>query len=117
MNHSLEEFLSAFSALGHCIALVFAALGCRRIRLSGGDKAFGIAALLAFASLTFYAAAYIADWLFILWYQWNSSAPFVAASKGVAYGYQICTYFLLLFTAVFATGCFRSARRGQETPN
>lgn len=113
MNHSLEEFLSAFSSLGHCIALVFAALGCRRIRLAGGDKAFGIAALLALASLGLYAAAYLADWLFAFWYQWNPSAPYVFASKWIHAGYQVNSFLLLLFTAVFATGCFRSARRGQ----
>lgn len=113
MNSALEEFLSAFSALGHCVALVFAALGCRRIRLSGGDKAFGIAAALAFAAVAIYAAAYLAQWLFAFWNWWRPSPPLVAASRWVTYAYHLCTYFLLLFAAVFATGCFRSARRGR----
>jgi hypothetical protein len=112
MNSTLEGSLANFSSLAYCIAIVFAALGCRRIRVAGGDKAFGVAALLAFAYLALYGFTYISEWLLLI-AGFLSSSPrlWTTVYPLLITGYQIAGFLLLLFTAVFATGCIRSARR------
>ena len=112
MNSTLEGSLANFSSLAYCIAIVFAALGCRRIRVAGGDKAFGVAALFAFAYLALYGFTYISQWLLLSAGFWSSSPRLVTTVyPWINTGYQIAGFLLLLFTAVFATGCIRSARR------
>lgn len=114
MNTSLEDSLSAFAALGHCIALLFVAIACRRIRHAGGDRAFGVAAFLSFAALATYAMAYLSEWLLVLgaWWKAGSVTSLVASAyRWISITYQIMSVLLLAFTAAFAVACFRSARR------
>lgn len=112
MNSNLEILLANFSSLASIIALVFIALACRRIRAAGGDKAFGIAALIVFAYLALFGATYLAGWIvYLIGYSLIGLELLAQVGTWSHLCYQITGYLLLLFTAVFAAGCIRSARR------
>lgn len=112
MNSNLETFLANFSSLAYVIALVFVALACRRIRAAGGDKAFGVAALLAFAYLAMFGCGYLFQWLVYLASYSSARPPFLfKIIPWTHHLFEVTGFLLLLFTAVFAAGCFRSARR------
>ncbi len=117
MNSNLEILLANFSSLAYVIALVFVALACRRIRAVGGDKAFGVAALLAFAYVTLFGVTYLTEWA-VYFASYTSLAPdlVLQVSRWTYRAYEVTGLFLLLFTAVFAAGCFRSARRIPRKP-
>lgn len=117
MNSNLETFLVNFSSLAYVIALVFIALACRRIRAAGGDKSFGIAAWIAFAYIALFGVTYLTDWT-AYFASAFSLAPGLAMKvyPWIDDAYEIAGFFLLLFTVVFATGCFRSARRLPRKP-
>ena len=118
MNSSLEVVLANFSSLAYVIALVFVALACRRIRAAGGDKAFGVAALLVFAYLALFGVTYLTEWA-VYFASYSSSVDLALLSQVAVWShsaYQTAGYLLFLFTAVFAAGCFRSARRLPRKP-
>ena len=117
MNSNLETFLGNFSSLAYVIALVFIALACRRIRAAGGDKSFRIAALIVFAYLVVFGVTYLTEWAVYL-ASYSSVSPGLLSQVAVwsRSAYEIAGYLLLLFTAVFAAGCFRSARRLPRKP-
>lgn len=117
MNSNLETFLVNFSSLSYVIALVFVALACRRIRAAGGDKAFGVAAWIVFAYVALFGVTYLTDWA-AYFASAYSFAPDLAKKvyPWIDDAYEIAGFFLLLFTAVFAAGCFRSARRLPRKP-
>jgi hypothetical protein len=118
MNHNLETFLVNFSSLSYVIALVFVALACRRIRAAGGDKAFGVAAWIVFAYVALFGMIYLTDWAAYLASYYSSVSPALLSQVAVwsHSAYQIADHLLLLFTAAFAAGCFRSARRLPRKP-
>lgn len=117
MNSNLETFLANFSSLAYVIALVFIALACRRIRAAGGDKAFGIAALIVLAYLALFGVTYLTEWS-AYFASSSSLAPELAlqVSRWLYLAYDVTGFFLLLFTGVFAAACFRSARRLPRKP-
>lgn len=117
MNSNLEILLANFSSLAYVIALVFVALACRRIRAAGGDKAFGVAALIVFAYLAMFGVTYLSAWA-VFFASYSSISPELLSQVAARshYGYEIAGYLLLLFTAVFAAGCIRSARRLTRKP-
>jgi hypothetical protein len=118
MNSNLETFLANFSSLAYLIALVFVALACRRIRAAGGDKAFGVAAWIVFAYIALFGVNYLTDWAvyFASYYSWVRPGLLSQVGTWSRYAYEIAGYLLLFFTAVFAAGCFRSARRLPRKP-
>lgn len=117
MNSNLEILLSNFSSLAYIIALAFIALACRRIRAAGGDKAFGVASLIVFAYLALFGATYLSGWaVYLIGYSLIGLELLSQVGTWSHLGYQITGYLLLLFTAVFAAGCIRSARRLPRMP-
>lgn len=114
---NLDTLLHYFSILAFSIALVVVALACRRLRLGGGDKAFGVAAWIAFVDLAVYGLSYICDWIIALAdYWWGSPTLASSAIPWINHGYQISNFLHLVFTLVFAAGCIRSARRLERKP-
>lgn len=117
MNSNLETFLANFSLLAHVIALVFVALACRRIRAAGGDNAFGVAALIVFAYLALFGMTYLTEWaVYFASYALLAPESALQVARWTYQAYKVTGFLLLLFTAVFAAGCIRSARRLPRKP-